>query len=77
MSNARFVELVVMRFNHRVHVIRAVTVKERLSSYVLRLLFAVLSIHVRRVFVGLLVLTSLVFVVISLPDGSFPASEGL
>jgi hypothetical protein len=68
-SNARFVELVVMRFNHWVHVIRAVTVKERLSSYVVRLLLAIVPIHVRRVFVGLLVLTSLVFVVVSVPEG--------
>ena len=68
-SNARFVELVVMRFNHWMHVIRAVTVKERVSSYVLRVLLALVSIHVRRVFVGLLVLPGIVFVVISVPNG--------
>jgi hypothetical protein len=76
-SNTRFRQLVVIRFYSRMHVIRTVTVKERLSSDVRRVLIAIVSIHVCCVFVGLLVLTSLVFVIISVPDGSFPAAEGL
>ena len=68
-SNACLVELVVVCLDRRVHVISPVTVIEHLSPHVRRVLFAVGSLHVRRVVVGLPVLAGLVLVVVSVPNG--------
>ena len=69
MSNACLVELVVVCLDRRVHAINPVTVIEHLPPHVRRVLFAVGSLHVRRVVVGLPVLAGLVLVVVSVPNG--------